>query len=223
MGLITDENFLNVVSSEVHIKDDSFEGLTLIKDTTSKEIGYGKVIANSIQSVVTVKTELGHGSGFLITSDGFVITNYHVIRFANEFSVIFDNGIEVPCDIVSKDSDKDLALLKIKGQGFTPLALDNSGKATGIGATVVAIGTPANLQLGQTVTKGIVSGHRVFDDKNYIQTDVSINSGNSGGALLNLKGQVIGIIVAKVKGDSVEGLGFAIPVADAIETFKLRY
>ena len=86
-----------------------------------------------------------------------------------------------------------------------------------------AIGTPEDISLGQSVTKGIVSGKRKFEDKIYIQTDVTINSGNSGGPLLNEKGQVVGMVTMKLVGDGVEGLGFCVPSNQIMEILNIKY
>jgi len=173
--------------------------------------------------VVTVKTEFGHGSGFIISKDGYALTNSHVIEDADQIDVIFNNKLTLPAEVISSDKTRDVTLLKIVGGGYQPLPLNLSGGETEIGSEVIAIGTPEDVELGQTVTKGIVSGYRNIDDKNYIQTDVSINPGNSGGALLNTDGEVIGIVVAKIVGTNVEGLGFAIPVNEAIEGLNIKF
>jgi serine protease Do len=123
--------------------------------------------------------------------------------------------------LIKANDDRDVALLKISGSGFKALPLGTSDDAS-VGTEVVAIGTPQDIKLGQTVTKGIVSGKREMEEKNFIQTDVAINSGNSGGPLINSSGEVIGIIVAKVFGKSVEGLGFAIPINEAIKKLNLK-
>jgi len=150
------------------------------------------------------------GSGFIITSDGYIVTNNHVIKDADKIKVILYDKTEYEGTIVGTDPITDLALIKIKARNLTPLKFGNSSKAK-VGSWVVAIGSPFGLE--QTVTAGIISakgriiGSGPYDD--FLQTDASINPGNSGGPLLNLKGEVIGINTAIIK--SGQGIGFAIP------------
>ncbi len=157
------------------------------------------------------------GSGFVIDDDGYVLTNYHVIQNASEIEIHFNDEKKsvVPAKIVGTDKKTDVALLKVKaGKYLKPLRLGDSD-ATRVGETVVAIGNPFGLS--HTVTAGIISaknrtiGQGPFD--NFIQTDASINFGNSGGPLFSADGEVIGINTAiSAKG---QGLGFAIPINQA--------
>ncbi len=150
------------------------------------------------------------GSGFIISKDGYIVTNNHVVKKADEITVILANGEEYKASVVGTDPMTDLALIKIDKKGLHPLKFGKSSKAQ-IGSWVVAIGNPFGLE--QTVTAGIISakgriiGAGPYD--NFIQTDASINPGNSGGPLLNLDGEVIGINTAIAKGGT--GIGFAIP------------
>jgi serine protease Do len=152
------------------------------------------------------------GSGFIIDKEGFVVTNNHVIEDADQIKVKLDDDTEFNAEVVGRDPNTDLALLKIESDKELPvLTLGDSNKLK-IGQWVVAIGSPFGLE--RTVTAGIVSakgrviGSGPYDD--FIQTDASINPGNSGGPLLNMKGEVIGINTAIIA--SGTGIGFAIPV-----------
>ncbi|NUM89064.1 MAG: trypsin-like peptidase domain-containing protein, partial [Bdellovibrionales bacterium] len=157
------------------------------------------------------------GSGFVIDSDGVILTNHHVIRNAAEIEVFFNDAAKskIRAKIVGSDPKTDLAVLKVKpGPYLSPLELGNSDAAR-VGETVVAIGNPFGLS--HTVTAGIISAkNRVIGQgpyDNFIQTDASINFGNSGGPLFNSSGEVIGINSAiSAQG---QGLGFAIPVNQA--------
>lgn len=150
------------------------------------------------------------GSGFIVSSDGYIVTNNHVVKDADQIKVILHDKTEYDAAILGTDPVTDLALIKIKAEDLTPLRFGSSEK-TQIGSWVVAIGSPFGLE--QTVTAGIISakgrilGSGPYDD--FIQTDASINPGNSGGPLLNLDGKVIGINTAIVR--SGQGIGFAIP------------
>jgi serine protease Do len=152
------------------------------------------------------------GSGFILNKDGYVVTNNHVIENADEIKVKFANGKEHDAELVGRDPNTDLALIKIEGSSdLVPLKMGNSDTLD-VGSWVVAIGSPFGLE--QTVTAGIVSakgrviGAGPYD--NFIQTDASINPGNSGGPLLNMNGEVVGINTAIVA--QGQGIGFAIPV-----------
>jgi len=156
------------------------------------------------------RKEKSLGSGFIISRDGYIVTNNHVIRDADQIKVILHDDKEYDADIIGTDSMTDLALIKIDAKNLVPLKFGSSSDAK-VGSWVVAIGSPFGLE--QTVTAGIISakgriiGSGPYDD--FIQTDASINPGNSGGPLLNLEGEVIGINTAIIK--SGQGIGFAIP------------
>lgn len=151
------------------------------------------------------------GSGFIIDTDGYIVTNNHVIDGADEITVKLANEKEYKAKVIGRDANTDLALIKIDAKGLSALKMGDSD-ALEVGSWVVAIGSPFGLE--QTVTAGIVSakgriiGSGPYDD--FIQTDASINPGNSGGPLLNLKGEVIGINTAIVA--QGQGIGFAIPI-----------
>ncbi len=154
----------------------------------------------------------GLGSGFIISKDGYIITNNHVVRKADEIKVILENEDEYSAELIGTDPKTDLALLKIKPKSrLVPVKIGNSA-ALDIGDWVVAIGNPFGL--GNTVTAGIVSakgrslGLGAYDD--FIQTDAAINPGNSGGPLFNFKGEVVGVNTAIIAGG--QGIGFAIPI-----------
>lgn len=159
------------------------------------------------------------GSGFVLDKEGYIVTNNHVIKDADEIQVKLQNGKEYPAEIIGKDASTDLALIKIKAEVDLPaLPLGNSDEME-IGQWVLAIGSPFGLE--QTVTAGIISakgrviGAGPYDD--FIQTDASINPGNSGGPLINMAGEVVGINTAIVAGG--DGIGFAIPVNVATDIF----
>lgn len=174
------------------------------------------------------------GSGFLISSDGFILTNTHVIENAEEVVVTLSDGTDHNADIVGIDEVSDIALLKIKGKNFPFLKMGNSDDII-IGEWVIALGNPFGLfdvSKKPTATVGVVSGldldfgqqesGRVYQDM--IQTDASINSGNSGGPLLNAIGEVIGVNTFIFTGsrfsDGSIGIGFAIPVNRAISVYE---
>ncbi len=157
------------------------------------------------------------GSGFVIHSDGYIVTNNHVVEGATEIRVKIEDGRELPAKLVGRDPKTDLALLKVEAMGLPVIPLGDSSQLQ-VGEQVMAIGNPFGLE--RTVTTGIVSatgrviGQGPYDD--FIQTDASINPGNSGGPLINARGQAVGINAAifSQSGGSV-GIGFAIPIDQA--------
>ena len=159
--------------------------------------------------------ERATGSGVIIDEKGFIVTNYHVIENARELIVTLSSGDEVVANVVGTDPPTDLAVLKIDKEGLPTADLADSDIIR-VGEPAIAIGNPLGLDFQQTVTLGVISarersitiqGQRFT----FIQTDAAINDGNSGGALVNIYGQVIGINTAKIKIPGVEGMGFAIP------------
>jgi len=153
----------------------------------------------------------GQGSGFVISPDGFLLTNNHVAAGASEIKVKFENGTEYTAKVVGTDPESDIALLKIEAKGALPWLKLGDSAALRVGDWVVAIGNP--LGLGHTVTAGIVSGKgRILPEEplnDFIQTDASINPGNSGGPLLGVNGEVVGMNTAIIQGANT--VGFAIP------------
>ena len=160
------------------------------------------------------------GSGFIITEDGYVVTNYHVVSGASSVQVTLYNGDTYDATVIGGDSDYDVAVLKINASGLQPVTLGESADVN-VGDTVLAIGNPLG-ELTFSMSQGIVSScDRAINVDgtpfNMIQVDCSINPGNSGGPLVNLYGEVVGIVSAKYStysSTTVEGLGFAIPISD---------
>lgn len=184
--------------------------------------GAGKRLNEFLKSTVSVKVDEGHGSGVILSEDGYIVTNYHVIVGSKKVEVIFNDGSKAEATIVRKNPETDLALLKVAKDSLMPLQL-SAGRDPDIGNEVWAIGTPKSLELGQSVSKGIISGIRKSGDLNYIQTDVKISPGNSGGALVTKDGMVLGIVSAKLISKGAEGVGFAIPSADVLQKLKIQY
>ena len=202
-----------------------------ISDNPSME---SVVVKKSIDSVVGITTVSkvvqqtfwgpqsgyaeGIGSGSIVSKDGYIVTNSHVVSDgdASDINVLFSDGSSSKAELVWNDATLDLAIVKVKKENLPAIELGDSDKM-GVGDRVVAIGNPLGLQLQSTVTSGIISGLNRSVSFNtgaqmdgLMQTDAAINSGNSGGALLNSKGQLIGINTAKA-GNS-DGIGFAIPI-----------
>ena len=180
-----------------------------------------QIYALCVRGVVSISTGASFGSGFLISADGYVVTNYHVVEGASSLTVITFSEEEYTARIVGYDNANDLAVLKIDASDMPFLEFGSSD--VNVGDQVVTIGNPLG-ELSHSLSTGYVSAtDRVVTSEgnkiNMIQIDATINSGNSGGPLLNMQGQVIGITSAKYSGTTssgtiIEGIGFAIPVDD---------
>lgn len=201
------------------IEDSSLEASVVRKSidsvvgiTTSEE-----VVQDTFFGPMTGYAE-GFGSGSILTEDGYILTNSHVVNDgdANEINVLFTDGSQEPAELVWNDATLDLAILKVDRDNLPVMEMGDSDK-TGVGDRVVAIGNPLGKEFMSTVTSGIVSGlNRTVNFETgaqldgLMQTDAAINAGNSGGALLNAKGEQIGINTAKA--GNADGIGFAIPI-----------
>jgi S1-C subfamily serine protease len=193
------------------------EQLGEIKAETSAD--FSGIIDKEVKGVVTIKTDVSQGSGFLITNNGFVVTNAHVLSGASLANIYtYDNKVYSASLIgYSPSNQMDLALLKIQGDFFS-LTLGDSDDVK-IGEKVIAIGNPLGLSF--TATEGIISARDREGINNlpyYFQTDVSLNPGNSGGPLINTKGDVIGINNFKISG--AENIGFALEINPAKDTIN---
>ena len=178
-----------------------------LKNIKIKSADFSAIVNDVLPSVVSVGTNIGQGSGVIIDSKGYVLTNLHVINGASAIRVtIYSNKVYDVKEIVGYDGVADIAVLKIDAPGLKSLSFGDSSQLK-VGEKVIAAGNPAGLAF--TVTEGIVSAFRTGDNNmNYIQTDVPINPGNSGGPLINTKGEIVGINNFKIGG--FESLGFAI-------------
>ena len=157
------------------------------------------------------------GTGIIMDSRGYIITNNHVIDGGDNITVVLSDGTNYPAYLIGADAQTDIAVLKVETQNALPAATFGSSDDLRIGEPAIVIGNPGGLDLQGTVTAGIISAteRRITIDNNImtlIQTDASINPGNSGGPLLNKYGQVVGVTSNKISADGFEGLGFAIPM-----------
>lgn len=167
------------------------------------------------------RMESSLGSGVIVSKDGFILTNNHVVRGADQIVVLLHDGREAQASIIGNDPDTDLAVLKIDLESLTPINIGNPSKAR-VGDVALAIGNPFGV--GQSVSQGIVSatgrglGLNTFE--NFLQTDAAINPGNSGGALIDTYGNLLGINSAILNESTSVGIGFAIPADTAMRVMK---
>lgn len=234
---ISDNLLANLEGASSHTQDDNVE--KLVTGNSSKIYSTPEVVDIVGPAVVGVvnkttytnpyafyygqqpntEVQQGSGSGVIISDDGYIVTNNHVIEGATEIVVILSAGEEYTAKLVGSDSKTDLAVLKIEAEALAYAKLGTSSELR-VGETAIAIGNPFGQEFAGTTTQGIISGLNrtiTIDNKtmNLIQTDAAINPGNSGGALCNQHGEVIGINTAKISSPQYEGIGFAIPIDDA--------
>lgn len=211
--------------SGVGINDGEGDGALLPSQVYAMNVDAVVAISNeglSTNYFGQVSKTASSGSGFIISADGYVVSNYHVVQGASKLTVIMTNGQEYNAQVVGYDANNDISVLKIDAVDLPYVTLGSSD-ALVVGDRVAAIGNPLG-ELTSSMTVGYVSAkdRNVNTDgtsMNMLQTDASINSGNSGGPLFNMRGEVVGITTAKYSGTSnsgatIEGIGFAIPIDD---------
>ena len=219
-------------STQIEVSDRQVAEVRQVKVDGKQQLTMPEVYAANVNSVVSINVSTttnvfgrttesaASGSGFFITKDGYILTNYHVIEGASTVKVTAYDGTTYDAAVIGGDEDYDIAVIKVEGTDFQPVVIGKSGSVQ-IGETVAAVGNPLG-ELTFSMSQGIVSCvNRAInvDGKpfNMIQVDCSINPGNSGGPLMNLYGEVVGIVSAKYSSysnTSVEGIGFAIPISD---------
>ena len=224
---------MNYGSTTIYESDRTVAEVVIQKVDGKTMMTPAEVYASTVNSVVSINCSAtstnifgqrvesaSSGSGFVITADGYIVTNYHVVKGASSISVTMYNGNTYKAVLVGGDPDYDLAVLKVEGTDLPVVTLGDSTKVN-VGDTVLAIGNPLG-ELTFSQTQGSVSSaNRAINVDgtpfNMLQVDASINPGNSGGPLMNLYGEVVGIVSAKYSSYAdtvVEGVGFAIPVSD---------
>lgn len=202
-------------------------------NTSSGDLTIEQIAAKCKPSVVEIRTEAvqnatfignyvidGAGSGVIISEDGYILTNNHVIEGANTITVTLDDGTSYNATLIGTDDQSDVAVIKIDATGLTAATLGNSDEIV-VGETVVAIGNPLGT-LGGSVTDGIISAtsrNITIDSQNLnvIQMNASVSPGNSGGGLFDAQGNLIGIVNAKSGDSEAEGIGFALPINNVME------
>lgn len=191
---------------------------------SGKILSTPQIVEKMLPSVVGITTAAYNGesggSGIIMTEDGYIITNQHVIEGAQYITVTLSDGSEYPATVKGEDATTDLAVIKIDKSDLTPAHFGNSDELVQ-GETAIVVGNPLGLEFAGSATQGIISalGREVTIDgktMTFIQTDASINPGNSGGPLVDSYGNVIGVTSAKISSTYTEGLGFAIPINDVV-------
>jgi hypothetical protein len=219
-NLIYNEEFIDVILDfkEKKTYENEQEAIIIPKVPLNKDMN--AIVKKSLESTVTISLGKSIGSGAFITKDGLILTCSHVIGNAKECDIILSNNVKLKGKIIRNIPDFDLALVQVEDIEANPFPLGISLDLEA-GDDVYAIGTPNSSLLGQSVSKGIVSGKRVSEEKSYIQTDASVSPGNSGGPLINKKGEIIGVVNMKIIRQGTEGVGFAIPIDVAKEKLNI--
>ena len=220
-------------SGSLNITKTSNSGTTTTASSTSTANSTSEIVKKTADSVVEISTESvvtgsfaqqyvqqGAGSGVIISQDGYILTNNHVINGANSVKVRLRDGTEYDATIIGSDSDNDIALLKVSATGLSPATFGDSNSLA-VGDYVVAIGNPLG-ELGGTVTDGIISALArkvTIEDTQMtlLQTNAQVNPGNSGGGLINANGELVGIVNSKQSATEVEGIAFAIPINNVLD------
>ena len=169
---------------------------------------------NGKESEIQFNNPTIHGSGVVYKSNGYILTNAHVVKDIKNLTVILNDGTSLPGTVLYSDENADLAVVKINKLGLRAIKMADMATVKS-GKTAIAIGTPVSMSLRNSVTKGIISSPAVSLSDSYyrlIQTDTTINPGNSGGALINTKGELVGITSSKFVNINIENIGFAIPI-----------
>lgn len=200
----------------------SGDALTIAQIAEKVKPSVVEVTTSSVQTngIFAQYVTEGAGSGVIISEDGYILTNNHVIEGQSSIKVTTSDGQEYDATVVGTDDKTDIAVLKIEASGLTPAVIGDSDSLV-VGETAVAVGNPLG-ELGGTVTDGIISAldrEVTVEGKNMtlLQTSAAVSPGNSGGGLFNEKGELVGIVNAKSGGDNVEGIGFAVPINTAME------
>ena len=214
-----------VVSSDLFEDQILYEEEVLIPFVQLEKMDvFADLVAISSNASVTVLIDdRGHGSGFVVSSNGYIVTNHHLIDGAKYVDVQFNNGIILPGDIVTSSEKYDLALIKVRAGGLTALPITGDLANVRQGDEVFVLGAPGFKELGQSVSKGIISGKRSNEGVKILQTDTKISPGNSGSPLINMNGEVVGVINSKFIDEGVEGLGFAIDARYLRKVLGLKY
>jgi S1-C subfamily serine protease len=177
-------------------------------------------IADAVGSVVTIMNDLGSGSGVLLSSDGYILTDAHVVGDDKQARLRWSDGIETLGEVVRVAKNRDVAIIKTDPRGRTPLAIKRGAVAPG--ERVYAIGSPRGKDFASTVSSGVISADRVFNGLRYIQSDTTVSHGSSGGPLLDETGAVIGLTDLGIQNDGPAGLNLFTPIGDAMDFLSLE-
>ena len=220
--------YLNITGNSEYKVNQISSGVTSVSSSETGALSTPEIIQKVLPSVVGITTATvsgsGSGSGIVFSEDGYIVTNQHVIKDAISVTATLSDGKEYEATVVGQDERTDLAVIKINAGNLTAAEIGDSDELVQ-GETVLVIGNPLGETLSGSTTQGIVSalGREIEVEgkiMHYIQTDAAVNPGNSGGPLVNQAGLVVGVTSAKISSSYTEGLGFAIPINDAVPVIE---
>ena len=220
-SLLSDENFRRVVSAQGDAPPRT--GANSAAKTPIQLVGATTrttPLPDAVGSVVTIFAGAAFGSGVLVSSDGYLLTNHHVVGDGTEVRIRWSDGFETTGRVIRSDKRRDVALVKTESRGRTALAVNRTAPQPG--TPVFAIGAPLDPQLQSTVTRGIVSANRIVDGFSFIQSDTPVTHGNSGGPLLDEHGAILGLTDWGVPAEKGSSLNFFIPIGDALDFLALK-
>ena len=225
-NLLAQQEFVDFLLASTSLDSGFSDGGDSLKDI---KIVYGNSKTKFVsrtgeikKASVTIRTAGGHGSGFVISAPGYILTNHHVIAGKKQVIVIMD-GKEHRARVIRSNSGRDVALLKLE-QNFDAEPIRINAKPVSLGEEIYVVGTPLDEQLDFSISRGIISANRVLNKRSYYQTDASVNPGNSGGPVFNSSGNVIGITVAGLftKDGGSLNINYVIPILDALDALKIE-
>lgn len=224
-GLGADKDFYNLVSGrqvKQHLTDLQVGDSELrIKAVENHITPFSSNPDRVTDSAVTVRTAYGHGSGFIVSKEGYILTNHHVVGEADEVAITFSNGFELLGKVIRSNETRDIALVKVDVNSARPMPIRTS--PVKILEPVFPVGTPLYTDMQSTITRGIVSAVREDKDTGLtlIQADADVQPGNSGGALVDIKGNVVGVCVSGI-GERSIGINYFIPINEALYALKIQ-
>ena len=212
--LLSDEKFIEITTENPgnHQQDKIGSLQSIDIGVEHRSLALPEDIEEVLDAVVSIKAGQTHGTGFAISQDGYILTAAHVVSGLDKVHIVTRSGQTHLAEVLKFDRCNDVALIKTNECSFHPLELELENRSP-MGSEVFAVGTPICETLSWSASKGVISGHRNIDGKQCIQTDTSLNPGNSGGPLLNKYGKVVGIVGWKISATEVEGISFAVDIA----------
>lgn len=222
-GLMTQAEFAHFLAqptiATVPVKTQSGYEIAAVSGSETP-LSTEQIVSRAVPSIVQIRTAEGRGTGFVVDASGLILTNHHVVGAAYTVNADLYDGSTHKAQVVKRDAGLDVALLRLESDEAALVSLPVCPVAVKVGESVVAIGNP--LALSNSVTQGVVSGIRTRKSHGLIQTDAAVNPGNSGGPLLNRYGAVIGIVTEKIASRGIEGLGFALPIAESLDRLNVK-
>lgn len=221
--VLSDRKFVEHLESDTREPSVADSGTPILVATCglSAERRLPEMVEEAFRSVVIVRPGVTLGSGVIIGPDGHLITAAHVVSGLQNVPVRLRSGITIDAAVVGVDRRQDVALLKLPGSNHDCLPITSA--RVGLGTDLFAIGSPRMEELSYSVSRGVVSGYRDLDGREYIQTDASLNPGNSGGPLLTAEGRIVAIVSWKIVSPGTEGLAFGVPIDVALRTLGITF